>query len=110
MSLPNRPPFKLETVLMMFIEYGHSGMNQLEACKEYGESCLHTSVSTLYNQHGIIFKRKQENIKNRVGTTSRFTRYWFFSERDERKAENLINSFRKRRGLAPLLWGEEKLN
>lgn len=101
---PARPPFKMEETIKTFIECGDLGMNQLEANKRYGETCLHTSISTLDNSYGIRFKRQPENIKNRAGTLSRFTRYSFLTESDERRAKNLVNSFRKRRGLLSMTW------
>ena len=101
---PTRPPFKLETVLLTFIDRGDLGMYQLEASKLYGESCLHTSVSILYHNHGIKFRRQSESIKNRVGTISNFTRYWFLDEGDEMRAKKLFNDFRNKRGLVSLVW------
>jgi len=103
-SKPTKAPFKIEVTAMLFVERVDQGMNSPEAHYEYGESCLHTSVSTLYNNHGISFKRKSESFTNRAGTTSSFTRYSLLTTDDELRAKKLINNYRLRRGLSPLTW------
>jgi len=103
---PKRAPFKIEVTAMLFVERGTKGMNSPEANCEYGESCLHTSVSTLYNDHGISFKRQSESFINRAGTKSTFTRYSILTIDDELRAKKLVEDFRVRRGLPPFIWEE----
>ena len=98
-----RPPYKLETSITLFVERGDKGMYQQEANQEYGESCLHTVVSTLTHKHGIKFRTEPCPVVNRVGTTARFVRY-FLADGMEVKAQQLINHYRKRRNLAPIPW------
>jgi hypothetical protein len=57
------------------------GMNELEALGLYNETCLHSTVSTLSNQHGITFKRKLEPHKHRNGGKTYFMRYWLISRK-----------------------------
>lgn len=45
---------------------------QPEAYAAYGETCLHTVISTLSNEHGIAFARVSEKYGN---YGARFTRY-----------------------------------
>ena len=101
----SRPPFKLETVLLTFLERGKKGMNQIEAISHYGDTCLNTSVSQLERKLGIYFKHETESIRNRVGTFSPFTRYTVLTEKDELKAKWQINKFRVKRDLSPIQWG-----
>lgn len=99
-----RPPFKIEVAAMAFIENGSQGMNSLEANRKYGDTALHTSVSTLTHDHGIHFKRQPEDIENRAGAISRFTRYSLLTDDDVKRAMILVNYYRSRRGLSPLVW------
>lgn len=101
---PARGPFKMEVSATLFIERGTHGLNCLEANNEYGDTCLHPSVSKLTHHHGIRFKHQSERITNRAGLTSRFTRYSLLSETDVLRAKKLINHFRSRRGLSPINW------
>jgi len=100
---PIKAPYKLEVALLLFIERVIQGVIQPEASYKYGESCLHTTVSDLYNGHGVCFKRKVENYTNRAGTISRFTRYSLLSDEDVLRAKKLINQYRASRGLSPLI-------
>jgi len=99
-----KPPFKMEVALMLFIQHGEQGMNTLEANQLYGDTALHSTVSDATNKHGINFKHQPEGIQNRVGTISRFTRYSLLSDDDVLRAKKLINNYRARRGLSPLIW------
>ena len=104
-----KPPFKMEVAARAFIECGTDGMNSLEANNEYGETCLHTSVSTLTHNHGINFKYQPESIKNRAGSISRFTRYSLLTDDDVLRAKKLINHYRSRRGLLPINLGGRRM-
>jgi hypothetical protein len=64
-------------------------MIQPEAHELYGESCLHTTISTLWNKHGIAFKRVAETYGS---FDARFTRYTLIEESRER-ATKLISSY-----------------
>lgn len=100
---PTRCPFKLEIALFSFLQLGKCGMNQPTAHAEYGESCLHTSVSTLQNLHGIQINRRSESWTHRHGGKTYFNRYWLADEEAEHKALVLLNALRKRRRLKPIL-------
>ena len=52
------------------------GINELEALSLYGETCLHSTISTLANTHGIAFKRKMEPHQHQGGGITHFKRYW----------------------------------
>jgi hypothetical protein len=64
-------------------------MIQPEAHELYGETCLHTTISTLWNEHGIAFKRVAETYGK---FDARFTRYTLIEESRER-AIQLISSY-----------------
>tara|TARA_R110001583_G_scaffold126232_1_gene277818 strand:+ start:1141 stop:1536 length:396 start_codon:yes stop_codon:yes gene_type:complete len=100
-SKAKRPPFKLEETLLCFFKFGTAGVIQPQAHNEYRESCLHTTVSELQNKHGIHIFRKPDEPYSKYRRP--FTRYWFADNEQARKAVNLINYFRAKRGLTPLL-------
>jgi len=98
---PTRPPYKIETCALEFIKRGSTGMIQLEANQAYGETCLHSEISSLVHKHNITFSRVTESVTNRVGLVSSFTRYALLTESIDR-AKRLVNHCRKRRGLPPI--------
>ncbi len=57
---------------------------ELEALNLYGETCLHSTISELYNRQGLIFKRKPEAHQHRHRGTTHFARYTLAP--DSRKA------------------------
>jgi len=65
---------------------------ELEAFKLYGETCLHSTISTLANKKGVRFHRKSEPHKHQNGGVTHFTRYTLFDE-DREKAKALIKPF-----------------
>lgn len=66
---------------------------QPEAHKIYGETCLHSTISTLSNKHGIAFSRKSE----KYGLyDSRFTRYTL-QEDSRNKALELVALYERKK-------------
>lgn len=49
-------------------------LNTFEANREYGDTCLHTTVSTL-RSFGHVIHDQWEEVRNRFGGTSRVKRY-----------------------------------
>ena len=70
-----RPLPKFIITLELMISRGDIGLNQLEAFRIYGETCLHSTVSTLANNHGMGFSRTREPHKHRNGRNVHFMRY-----------------------------------
>ncbi len=62
---------------------------QPEAHQLYGESCLHSTISTLANEHYLAFERVPENYGM---FNARFTRYTLKEESRER-AERLVDFY-----------------
>lgn len=50
-------------------------LTELEALSLYGETCLHSTVSTLWNSKGIGFDRVWEPHTHRAGGKTHFVRY-----------------------------------
>lgn len=97
---PKRPPYKLEEAISALLEQGRKGMNQHDAGRIYGDTCLNTTISTLSNCKGIKFKRDREPIKTKTGVVKKYTRYWLLSKSDIKKARTLLKHLRAKRGAA----------
>jgi hypothetical protein len=94
-----RPPFKIELCVDELTIRSIKGMNELEALQAYGETCLHTTISTLANKHGLIINRRSEPHNHMRGGVTHFTRYSLVDELSKRKALDLLVHYQKRRGV-----------
>lgn len=65
---------------------------ELEAFRLYGETCLHSTISTLSNQKGIRFERKLEKHRHKGGGYTHFTRYKLIEE-DRSKALAIVSFY-----------------
>ena len=95
-------PRKCELSLFTVLSSGKSGVIQPEAARVYGESCLHSSISTMRNEYGLIILGKPEKYQHRHGGHTHFHRYRFASYQAGLKGLEVLNHLRKRRGRAPL--------
>ena len=93
-----RPPFKIEFCIEELLYRGQKGMIELEALQAYGETCLHTTISTLANKYGLIIHRMSEPHNHRRGGVTHFTRYILVDDLSIRKANSLLTYYQKRRG------------
>jgi len=89
-SAPKKLP-KYIITLIHLLERKSAGLNELEAFRLYGETCLHSTISSLDNGHGIAFKRKREPHEHRGGGKTHFMRYWLA---DEARARILVSLYR----------------
>ena len=93
-----KPPTKNEVFLITLYRAGGNGLNQPEAYRAYGESCLHTSISWAANTRGLVIERTTEPHDSPVGTRTHFTRYTLANETEQAKALAIINAYRAARG------------
>lgn len=70
-------------------------LNQLEALPLYGETCLHSTISTLSNDHNLEFDRVREPHNHQGGGVTHFTRYTL-AEESRSQAEVLVNSYTRK--------------
>ena len=75
--------------LKQFVERLEQGMNQLEALSNYGETCLHSTVSDLANKHGYEFIRQDEPHTHQHGGKTHFRRYWLKQELVDRARKHI---------------------
>ena len=74
-------PSKEKRVLMALTQRSY---NRFEAEHQLHDHCLHTTVSTLQNQHGIGVQRKFESVPGFQGIETRVCRYWIAPENVDR--------------------------
>jgi hypothetical protein len=70
-------PTKKKRVLQALCERSY---NCFEAERQLHDHCLHTTVSTLQNQHGIEVNRELESVPGYQGIDARVCRYWIAPE------------------------------
>jgi len=92
-----KAPFKIELCIDELIFRSSGGITELEALQAYGETCLHSTISTLANRHGLIIERKMEPHKHRRGGLTHFTRYSLVDEKSIKKAHDILGHYSKRR-------------
>lgn len=63
---------KIATILRLMLD-GHS-INRFEV-EHVGDHCLHSTISSLANDYGLIFTRTWEQVPNRFGGKTRVMRY-----------------------------------
>lgn len=85
---PKAPPKK---ALCLYHLYRRS-LVQLEALSLYGETCLHSTISDLANNHGLEFERKREAHTHQNGGTAYFIRYTL-TEESRPRAANLLKHY-----------------
>lgn len=104
--IAKRPSYKREVCGLSFLRLKRYGMNQPEASRLYGETCLHTMVSTFQNEYGIQIFRRLEPWTHRHNGKTHFNRYWIADYQAELKMVSLVNRLREKRGMAPINFGE----
>ena len=93
---------KIELCLIELLERGESGLIALEALEAYGDTCLHSTISTLSNDHGLTFKRSRHRHKSERGHTTIFVRYSLANDEQVKKAQTLLKHYRAMRGIVAL--------
>ncbi|SIS82658.1 helix-turn-helix domain-containing protein [Neptunomonas antarctica] len=65
----------------------------LEATSLYGDTALHSTISTLTHKHGLVFHRKRVTHQHRHGRSVYFTRYTL-SDDSRETAEALVKHYK----------------
>jgi hypothetical protein len=75
-----KPPSKIKRDILGLCERSY---NRFEAERLLHDHCLHTTVSTIQNKHGIQVQRKWETVPGFMGIKTRVCRYWIAPENVE---------------------------
>ena len=95
LGLSRKPRTKLATILREFLR--GRNMNRFEA-EAHNDHCLHSTVSTLQNGHGIKIEREFETVSClRGGATVRCKRYWLDTTPANTAAARMLLAHLKRR-------------
>ena len=95
-----KAPLKIELCLVELLKRGDKGLVELEALNAYGETCLHSTISTLANDKGLKFKRQTESHIHQHRGKVYFTRYSLLDDKETEKAQMLLNDYECKRGVA----------
>ena len=83
------PATKKERVLSHFLT--GAKLNRFEAERIVHDHCLHSSVSTLQREHGIVIDRVFETVPALKGlATARVCRYWLHPDPDNLKRARAV--------------------
>ena len=95
-------PTKIEECLILLLTRHET--NTHDAGRAYNETCLHSEVSSLQKNHGIMVDRVRKQIPN---TRSRAAYAHYFLTGDNRiKAMALVDKLRAKRNDEPMNWEE----
>jgi hypothetical protein len=84
----DKPRSKLENMLRIFMR--GASLNRFEA-EDHHDHCLHSTVSTLQNDYGILIARKSETVPCLGGrSTTRCSRYWLDTSPDNLAAARAL--------------------
>lgn len=98
--IPKRPPYKIELCITELLERGDAGLVELEAFQAYGETCLHSSISTLANKHNLEFTRVSHRHNSKRNVIVHFIRYSLLNEQQIDGAKALLLQYRSKRNVA----------
>lgn len=92
-----KPPKKNEIIVTAIFLSLDKGLTQPEAYKICGESCLHTTVSSIQTNYGIQIMREPSSFKNSFGGRP-FFRYWIAEGKNRKLAQKVIIQMAHNRG------------
>ena len=99
---PIRIATKLELVAVHLLENGTNGTSALSGLAGLHDMNFRNSISDLRNKHGIHIPDEGFDHQHSGGETTRMKRYWLADRNQARKAAELVNLKRKKRGAEPL--------
>jgi hypothetical protein len=67
-----RKTTKLERIARIFLR---DGWHNFQTIREYGDSCLHTTISTFRHSHGIEFDDAPDSVRGFGGNPTRCKKY-----------------------------------
>ena len=101
-TIPSRCATKVELAALHLLENGLSGTSALSGLAGLHDMNFRNSISDLRNKHGIHIPDEGFDHQHSGGETTRMKRYWLADRNQARKAAELVNLKRKKRGAEPL--------
>lgn len=97
---PTRGPTKIEECLILLLTRQETHTHH--ASRAYGDSCLHTEVSSIQKTHGIIIDRVYKKVPN-ARSRNNYAHYFLVGE-NRIKAKILVDKLRTKRNAKPFEW------
>lgn len=101
-TTPSRCATKVEQAALHLLENGTSGTSSLSGLAGLHDLNFRNSISDLRNKHRIHIPDEGFDHQHSGGETTRMKRYWLADRNQARKAAELVNMKRKKRGAEPL--------
>jgi hypothetical protein len=99
-SQPDDTPTKIEECLTLLLTRHET--NTHDAGRAYNETCLHSEVSSLQKDHGIMVDRVRKQIPS-ARSTAAYAHY-FLTGDNRVKAMKLVDKLRAKRNAEPMIW------
>ena len=99
---PLRIATKLELVAIRLLENGLDGISALSSLARDHDLNPRNSVSILRNRYGVAIQSEYFDHQHSGGGIAKMKRYWLADRNQARKAAELVNLKRKKRGAEPL--------
>lgn len=97
---PPKPPTKMEECLILLLSRHETHTHH--AGRAYNETCLHSEVSGIQKNHGIMIDRIYKQIPN-ARSRAAYAHYFLTGE-NRTKAMDLIDKLRAKRNAEPINW------
>ena len=97
---PTKDPTKIEECLILLLTRHET--TTYDANRAYGDSCLHTEISSIQKNRGISVgrvKKKAPNSRSNAGVA-----HYFLIGDNRIKAMALVDRFRSKRNAEPISW------
>ena len=98
--MPINDPTKIEECLILLLTRHET--NTHDAGRAYNETCLHSEVSILQKDHGIMVDRVRKQIPN-ARSKAAYAHY-FLTGNNRSKAMKLVDRLRSKRNAQPVIW------
>jgi hypothetical protein len=97
---PINDPTKIEECLILLLTRHET--NTHDAGRAYNETCLHSEVSILQKDHGIMVDRVRKQIPN-ARSKAAYAHYFLTGDKRS-KAIKLVDRLRSKRNAQPMSW------
>lgn len=99
-TTPIKGPTKIEECLILLLTRHET--NTFDANRAYGDSCLHSEISSLQKDYSIMVDRVKKQVPS-ARSNSLFAHYFLVGE-NRIKAMALVDRLRAKRNAEPMRW------
>ena len=97
---PTKGPTKVEEYLALLLTRHET--TTYDANRAYGDSCLHTEISSIQKNRGILVGRVKKKVPNSRSNAA--VAHYFLIGDNRIKAMALVDRFRAKRNAEPISW------